>query len=93
LGLGAAGLGGSATTVMADTIEKHYRSLIKAVSWRATGTVDTICISFLVTGKIKLAVSIGVIELFTKILLYYAHERFWDRIAVGRVQPKDDYTI
>ena len=74
-------------------IEKHYRSLIKAVSWRATGTVDTICISFLVTGRIKLAVSIGIIELFTKILLYYGHERVWDRISIGRIKQRDDYTI
>ena len=81
------------TTSKSDMIEKHYRSLMKAVSWRATGTVDTICISFLVTGEIKLAVSIGAIELLTKILLYYAHERIWDRISIGRLKPKDDYTI
>ncbi len=74
-------------------IEKPYRSLLKAVSWRATGTADTIVVSYLVTGKIKLAVSIGAIELFTKICLYYAHERVWNRLSFGRVKSKDDYTI
>jgi uncharacterized membrane protein len=74
-------------------VEKHYRSLLKAVSWRATGTLDTILISFLVTGKIKLAVSIGFIELFTKIALFYVHERIWTKIPLGRVQPPEDYTI
>ena len=74
-------------------VEKHYRSLLKAVSWRATGTLDTILISFLVTGKIKLAVSIGFIELFTKIALFYLHERMWTKISLGRVQPPEDYTI
>ena len=73
-------------------IEKHYRSLVKAVSWRATGTVDTIIISFLVTGKIKLAVSIGFIELFTKICLYYLHERFWEKISFGRM-TQEEYSI
>lgn len=74
-------------------VDNHYRSMIKAVSWRVTGTLDTILISFLVTGKIKLAISIGFIELFTKICLYYVHERIWNKISFGRVKAKDDYSI
>jgi uncharacterized membrane protein len=73
--------------------EKQYRSLIKATSWRALGTVDTVIVSFLVTGKIKLAVSIGGIELFTKIFLYYMHERIWNRISLGRIEPPQEYQI
>jgi len=74
-------------------VEKPYRSFVKAISWRATGTVDTIVVSLIVTGQLKLAVSIGAIELVTKICLYYAHERIWNRLSFGRVKPKDDYTI
>lgn len=75
-------------------IEKHYRSITKAVSWRVTGTLDTIIISFIVTGEIKLAVSIGFIELFTKLILYYFHERMWNRISFGRIKPlPGDYQI
>lgn len=73
-------------------IEKPYRSLTKAVSWRVTGTLDTILISFLITGKIKMAVSIGFIELFTKICLYYLHERVWERIRFGRMK-EEEYSI
>jgi uncharacterized membrane protein len=73
--------------------DKHYRSLVKAVSWRVTGTIDTMVISFFVTGKVKLAVSIGIIEVFTKILLFYVHERLWNASSFGRVKPKDDFTI
>ena len=73
--------------------EKPYRSFVKAVSWRATGTLDTIVVSFIVTGKVKTAISIGFIELFTKICLYYAHERVWNRITFGRVKSKEDYEI
>lgn len=73
--------------------EKHSRSVVKAISWRITGTVDTILISFLITGKIALAVSIGFVELFTKIGLYYMHERVWNRISFGRVKPDKDYQI
>ena len=73
--------------------EKHYRSVVKAISWRATGTADTILISFLVTGKIRMALSIGFVELFTKIFLYYVHERVWNRISFGREKPRRDYEI
>jgi uncharacterized membrane protein len=72
--------------------EKHYRSFVKAVSWRATGTVDTIVVSYIVTGKATLALSIGFVELFTKVGLYYVHERIWDRISLGR-ERKDDFSI
>ena len=73
--------------------DKHYRSVVKAISWRVTGTIDTVIISFLITGKIRMAVSIGFVELFTKILLYYLHERVWDRISFGRVKTGKDYEI
>ena len=73
--------------------EKHYRSVVKAVSWRVLGTLDTIVVSFLVTGRIKLALSIGAVELFTKIALYYAHERVWNKIPLGRYESPKDYEI
>jgi uncharacterized membrane protein len=74
-------------------IEKSYRSLVKAVSWRMTGTIDTIIISFLITGRVKWALSIGGVEVFTKIALYYIHERVWNKISFGRVRTKQDYEI
>jgi uncharacterized membrane protein len=73
--------------------DNHFRSLAKAVSWRATGTVDTIVVSFIITGRIKLALSIGFVELFTKIGLYYFHERLWNRISFGKVTAREDYEI
>lgn len=73
--------------------DSHSRSVTKAISWRVTGTVDTILISWLITREIKFALSIGFVELFTKIFLYYAHERVWNRFTFGRVKRKDDYTI
>ena len=66
--------------------DKHYRSLIKAISWRVTGTVDTIVVSYFVTGKVKTALAIGLVEVFTKIMLYYGHERVWERLSFGRVR-------
>ena len=71
--------------------DRHYRSWLKAVSWRVTGTLATIVVSFLVTGRVKLACSIGCVEFFTKIGLYYAHERLWDRVPSGRKSPAVDF--
>ena len=71
-------------------VEKHYRSFVKAVSWRLTGSVDTMIISFLITGRIKFALAISGVELFTKIGLFYVHERVWNKIPFGRImEPKD----
>lgn len=74
--------------------EKPYRSIAKAISWRLTGTLDTIVVSLIITGKIKVALSIGVVEIFTKILWYYGHERLWNRISFGRVKfQRHEYDI
>ena len=74
--------------------ERHYRSVVKAISWRVTGTMDTILISYLITGgQTKVAVSIGFVELFTKVALYYFHERVWNRLSFGRIKSDQDYTI
>ena len=70
--------------------EKRNRSILKAISWRVTGSLDTMLVSYIITGNIKIAASIGVVEILTKTLLYYFHERAWDRIRFGRVYKIDD---
>ncbi len=70
--------------------DKHYRSLIKAVSWRLTGSVDTMIISFLITRQIKWALTISGVELFTKVGLYYLHERVWEKVPLGRIKGPGD---
>ncbi len=65
-------------------MDTHSRSFAKALSWRMTGTVDTMVISMIVTGSIKLAATIGLTEVVTKSVLYYLHERAWLKIPYGR---------
>ncbi|MCF6169253.1 DUF2061 domain-containing protein [Lutibacter sp.] len=64
--------------------EKPARSIVKAISWRIVGTIDTILISWFITGKITLALSIGLIEIITKMVLYFFHERIWNLIKWGK---------
>ena len=64
--------------------EYKKRSIVKAISWRITGTTDTFIISYLITGKLTYASAISVTEVVTKICLYYFHERTWNRITWGK---------
>ncbi len=64
--------------------ESHHRSIAKAVSWRATGTLDTFILSYLITGNLVFAGSIAGVETMTKIVLYYVHECIWSGFAWGR---------
>jgi len=71
--------------------DKHYRSIVKAISWRVTGSIDTMVITFLITGKWTFALAVSGVELFTKIGLYYVHERVWEKLNFGRVKlPAND---
>ena len=56
-------------------------SVVKAVTRRIVGTIDTMIISFLLTGNVTIAFSIGSIEVMSKMILYYFHERAWSRIT------------
>lgn len=63
-----------------ENSDSHGKSLVKSISWRILGTLDTIAISWALTGTLSVALSIGSIEIFTKFLLYYGHERIWNSI-------------
>jgi uncharacterized membrane protein len=63
-------------------MDTHRKSLIKAFSWRAVGSLDTFILSFIITKEVKMATSIAAVELFTKIILYWIHERIWLKIRL-----------
>ncbi len=65
-------------------IDSKIRSFVKATTWRILGTLDTITISYFLTGKLKTALSIGIIEIFTKMIFYFFHERMWNNILWGK---------
>lgn len=66
----------------------HARHVLKAVTWRILGTLDTILLSWLITGNALTGLKIGFSEVLTKMVLYYFHERIWYKINLsnsGRV--------
>ncbi len=66
--------------------EKRTRSLAKTLSWRILASLDTFLISWLVSGKISIGVTIATIEVITKLALYYFHERAWDKVKWGKFE-------
>lgn len=59
------------------------RHALKAITWRIVGTVDTVIIAWIITGKPIVGIQIGGIEVLTKMVLYFVHERVWFKINFG----------
>jgi|TARA_E500000305_G_scaffold103141_1_gene98440 uncharacterized membrane protein len=62
---------------------RHERHIAKAFTWRVVGTIDTMCLGWLLTGDVALGASLGALEIVTKTVLYYLHERAWYRFKFG----------
>jgi uncharacterized membrane protein len=60
------------------------RSLVKTISWRLTGSGATFLISYLIAGNFAVAGTIAVIQLVSNTVLYFVHERIWNKISWGR---------
>jgi len=55
----------------------YKRHIAKTISWRFIGTIDTIVLSGVITGSWATGLAIGGVEVFTKMGLYFLHERAW----------------
>ena len=55
----------------------YKRHFAKTLSWRVIGTIDTMVLSSVITGSWKMGLAIGGIEVVTKMVLYFLHERIW----------------
>ena len=60
--------------------DSRGRSIVKSLSWRIVATATTILIVLAFTGEIELAVTIGGVEIVAKLLIFYVHERTWQRV-------------
>ncbi|MDA0377327.1 MAG: DUF2061 domain-containing protein [Proteobacteria bacterium] len=61
--------------------ESKRRSILKAVSWRIFASIDTFLIAWLISGSVSISSWIAGIEAFTKVFLYYFHERLWNKVS------------
>lgn len=64
--------------------ETTLRSVVKTITWRITGSSATFLIAYLIVGNVTFAGSIAVAQLITNTLLYFIHERVWNKVVWGR---------
>jgi len=70
-------------------METHYRSVLKAFSYRLTGTLVTILSAWLITGYSSAALKIGLLDILVKTFVFYCHERFWNRVPIGKMKSPE----
>ncbi len=73
-------------------METHFRSVVKAVTWRTGGTIITFTVAWILTGNFDIAARMGILDTVIKIGVFYAHERLWHRINFGK-QKTPEYQI
>lgn len=66
----------------------YKRHILKTISWRILGTIDTVILSWLITSSWKLGLSIGGVEVLTKMVLYFLHERAWYKFSNFGIENK-----
>ncbi len=65
--------------------ETPARSVVKALSWRILATLTTGLLVWVFTGRWDVAFAVGAMEMLAKLLLYFVHERIWNRLSFGRL--------
>lgn len=70
-------------------MDSHYRSIAKAITWRAGGTIVTFAVALILTQRFELAAQIGILDTVIKIGAFYAHERIWNRFNFGKQEPPE----
>ena len=74
---------------MTAVFETRSRSVAKALSWRVLAGFITTGVVLTMTGEMKFAAQIGIIDTVTKLLIYFLHERVWNKIGYGRMEAPD----
>jgi len=59
----------------------YKRHIAKTISWRIIGTLDTMILSAIITGSWTIGLTIGGVEVLTKMVLYFLHERAWYKFS------------
>ncbi len=70
-------------------LESHFRSIVKAITWRAGGTIVTFAVAWFITRQLDFAAKIGLLDTVLKIGAFYGHERMWNRLKFGKKKPPE----
>ena len=64
--------------------EKNWRSILKTLTWTLTGTITTFFLVLLFGLQLKAATALALVELIVRFLLYYLHERVYNKLNFGK---------
>ena len=70
-------------------MESHGRTIMKALSWRVIATFVTFTVALIITGELKFAAEIGLVDTIIKLGAYYLHERTWMRVSFGKLKTPE----
>ena len=70
-------------------METKLRSVAKTISYRVGGTFVTAGVAFLITKRPEAAIQIGLADTLAKFVVFYLHERAWNKIPFGRPKPPE----
>jgi uncharacterized membrane protein len=73
-------------------VDTHVRSIAKALSWRAGGTMVTFIVTLAISKEFDIAAKVGLLDTLVKIGAFYLHERIWHRIGFGKIK-RPEYEI
>lgn len=65
-------------------LKSHKRHIVKAITWRIIGTLDTMLLAWLISGNPLIGLQVGIAEVLTKMVLYYIHERLWFKVNLSK---------
>jgi uncharacterized membrane protein len=70
-------------------VDTHKRTFFKTVSWRVLASFTTAGVTFVLTGRLDFAISVGVADSLVKFFIFYLHERIWSRSRYGQIREPE----
>ena len=65
-------------------MDRPIRTLVKALTWQASGLVTMTGIGYLATGSVSAGGGIALASAVTGFVAFFLHERLWARVRWGR---------
>lgn len=67
-----------------ETKEAHKRSIVKAITFRVVVMCADFLVVMFITHQYKIALGFVLLSNVSSTVLYYLHERFWNKVKWGR---------
>ena len=73
-------------------IERTWRSFGKVITWRILVTITNFIVGWLASGNPWVGLGVVSFALVVNSILYFVHERIWNRVTWGKAVVDDQPT-